>query len=211
MSLDLFSEPAESGALRCYGVITAVVTDTKDPDQQGKVRIKLPGMTDDETGPWARVAVLMAGAGRGTFFLPEQGDEVLVAFDNGNLRVPYVVGCLWNGRDQPPETDADGANNKRFIKSRSGHVIRLDDTNGAEKVEIIDKTGNNSLTFDTASNTITITSAKDVTINASGTLTLSGKTVSISSTGDTKVAATGGLTLQASAKTTVKGATVDIN
>ena len=212
-ALDLFANAAADGDRSlCYGVVTAVVTSNQDPDQQGKVKIKLPGMTDGETGPWARVAVLMGGGDRGTFFLPEQGDEVLVAFDNGNLKLPYVIGGLWNGQDKPPDTNSDGKNNKRFIKSRSGHLLRLDDTQGAEKLEIIDKSGDNSITFDTANNTITITSAKDITISAAqGTLTLNAKTVSISSTQDSTVAATGTLTLQASSKAALKGATVDIN
>jgi uncharacterized protein involved in type VI secretion and phage assembly len=211
-ALDLFATPASDDRSRFYGVVTAVVTNNQDPDQQGKVKIKLPGMTDDETGPWARVAVLMGGANRGTFFLPEQGDEVLVAFDNGNLKLPYVIGGLWNGQDTPPDTNSDGQNNKRFIKSRSGHLIRLDDTQGSEKLEIIDKSGNNSITFDAASNTITITAAQDITISApQGTLTLNATTISISSTEDGTIAATGNLTLQASSKAALKGATVDIN
>lgn len=194
----------------CYGLMTAIVTNNQDPDQQGKVRIKLPGMTDDETGPWARVAVLMGGGNRGTFFLPDEGDEVLVAFDNCN--VPYIVGGLWNGQDQPPDTNADGKNNKRFIKSRSGHLIRLDDTKGSEKVEIIDKSGNNSITFDTANNSVTISSGQDITISApNGTITLKAKTISLTSDSDSSVVATGNLTLQASQQTTIKGSTVNIN
>jgi uncharacterized protein involved in type VI secretion and phage assembly len=209
---DLFSDVTDGDRARCYGVVTAVVTSNQDPDQQGKVKIKLPGMTDDETGPWARVAVLMGGGGRGTFFLPEQGDEVLVAFDNGNLKLPYIIGGLWSSQDKPPDVNADGKNNKRFIKSRSGHLIRFDDTAGSEKVEIIDKSGNNSVTFDAANNSVTINSAKDITISApNGTITLSAKTISISSLGDSTVAATGKLALQASQKTTIKGTTVDIN
>ena len=203
-----FSE--ESG--RWYGVAPAVVTHNDDPTHLGQVQIRFPHMTDDTTGPWARVAVLMGGGKRGTFFLPEEGDEVLVAFENGDPSKPYILGGLWNNTDQPPDTNADGENNKRFIKSRSGHLIRFDDTGGSEKVEIIDKTGKNSITFDSSSNTITITSAQDVTINApQGTISLSAKTISISSSADSTISAKGGLTLQASGNTTIKGAEVDIN
>jgi phage protein D/phage baseplate assembly protein gpV len=209
---DPFSEAGERGVDRWYGVMPAVVIHNDDQTQLGQVQVQLPHMTDDSKGPWARVAVLMGGAKRGTFFLPEEGDEVLVAFENGDPSKPYVLGGLWNNVDKPPDTNAGGKNNKRFIKSRSGHLIRFDDTDGAEKVEIIDKSGNNSLTFDTTSNTITIVSAKDVNINAAqGTIALSAKTISISSTADTAVAAKGGLTLQATGSTTVKGKSVDIN
>ncbi len=209
---DPFAEDSAGRSDRQYGVMPAVVIDNNDPTQLGQVKIRLPHMTDDAVGPWARVAVLMGGGNRGTFFLPEEGDEVLVAFENGDPSKPYILGGLWNNVDQPPDPNADGKNNKRLIKSRSGHLIRLDDTDGAEKVEIIDKSGNNSITFDSSSNTITITSAQDVNINAAqGTITLSAKTISISSSGDTTIAATGGLTLQASGSTTIKGTTVDIN
>lgn len=176
----------------------------------GRIRIKLPGMSDDDIGLWARPAVLMGGAGRGTFFLPEEGDEVLVAFDE--IGDAYILGGLWNGVDNPPDTNADGQNNKRFIKSRSGHLIRLDDTDGAEKIEIIDKSGNNTLTFDTANNTITIASAKDINLQApQGNITLNAKALSISSTGDTSINAQGQATVEASGSTTIKGSTVNIN
>ncbi len=72
----------------------------------------------------------MAGAGRGLYILPEVDDEVLVAFEHGNPSTPYVLGGLWNGKDKPPEANSDGKNNMRVLKSRSGHVIRLDDTAG---------------------------------------------------------------------------------
>jgi uncharacterized protein involved in type VI secretion and phage assembly len=194
------------------GVAVGLVTDNKDPDGLGRVRITFPTRSDDEIGHWARIAVLMAGAGRGTFFLPEVGDEVLVAFEGGNIKRPYVLGGLWNGKDKPPEVNADGKNNLRVVKSRSGHLIRLDDTAGAEKIEIVDKSGGNSITVDTAGNTITITSAADVTIEApQGTLKLSAKTIEISSSANAEVKATGNLTLQASGNTTVKGTMVNIN
>ena len=154
----------------------------------------------------------MAGADRGTFFLPEVDDEVLVAFEHGDLARPYVLGGLWNGQDKPPETNADGKNNLRLVKSRSGHLIRLDDTDGAEKIEIIDKSGGNSITIDTANNAITITSAADVTIDApQGTLKLSAQTIEIASSAKTEVKAQGNLTLEASGNTTIKGAMVNIN
>jgi phage protein D/phage baseplate assembly protein gpV len=210
---DLFSKATERGSDLRYGVVPAVVIHNNDSTHLGKVQIRLPHMTDDSKGPWARVVALMGGGDRGTFFLPEEGDEVLVAFENGDPNKPYILGGLWSNKDKPPDTNADGKNNKRLIKSRSGHLIRLDDTDGSEKVEIIDKSGNNSVTFDTSKNTITITSAQDVNINATqGTITLSAKTISISSSADTTIAAKSGLTLQADGSTTtIKGQTVNIN
>ena len=131
------------------GVSVGLVLDNQDPDGLGRVKIKLPWASDEEIGHWARVAAPMAGDGRGMFFLPEEKDEVLVAFEQGDITRPYVLGALWSGDDKPPESNSDGQNNLRLIKSRSGHLIRLDDSPGAEKIEIIDKSGANSVTVDT--------------------------------------------------------------
>jgi len=210
--IGLFDADTGQQAGRTAGVTPALVLDNKDPQGLGRVKVKFPNLSDDDIGHWARVAVLMAGNQRGTFFLPEAGDEVLVAFEAGDITRPFILGGLWNGQDAPPDTNADGKNNLRLIKSRSGHVIRLDDTDGSEKIEIVDKSGNNHLTFDTANNTITIASAKDITLDASqGTIKLTAQNISLSSTADTKVDAQSGLTLQASGNTTVKGALVNIN
>jgi uncharacterized protein involved in type VI secretion and phage assembly len=203
---------ARSGSRRIDGVAVGLVIDNQDPQALGRVRLRFPALSDDEIGHWARMAVLMAGADRGTFFLPDVGDEVLVAFEHGDIARPYVVGGLWNGQDKPPEVNAGGKNDLRLVKSRSGHLIRLDDTDGAEKIEIIDKSGDNSLTIDTANNAITITSAADVTIDApQGTLTLNAQTIEITSSADTEVSAGGTLTLKASGASTLRGSTVDIN
>jgi uncharacterized protein involved in type VI secretion and phage assembly len=212
MSPDLLGQANRSNGRRIYGVAVGLVIDNKDPQALGRVRLKLPALSDDEIGHWARIAVLMAGADRGTVFLPEVGDEVLVAFEHGDIARPYVLGGLWNGQDKPPETNADGKNNLRLVKSRSGHLIRLDDSDGAEKIEIVDKSGGNRITVDTANNAITITSAADVTIDApQGTLKLSAQTIEISSSANTEVKAQGNLTLEASGTTTLKGSMVNIN
>lgn len=193
-------------------VVVGLVLDNRDPDGLGRVKINLPGVSDDETGHWARVAAPMAGGGRGMFFLPEKRDEVLVAFEQGDITRPYILGALWNGKDKPPESNSDGQNNLRSIKSRSGHVVRFDDTAGAEKIEIIDKSGENSVTIDTESNTIAIKSAQDVVIQAPrGKISLSAKSVEVKSTGDTNVEAQTTLDLKASATMTIKGQRVDIN
>ncbi|MCA1557616.1 MAG: phage baseplate assembly protein V [Acidobacteria bacterium] len=203
----------QSTGHRVYGVMIAIVTDNKDPEGLGRVKLRFPELDETDTTLWARVSVPMAGADRGTFLLPEVGDEVLVAFAHGDISVPFVLGSLWNGTDTPPDTNSNGQNNLRFIKSRSGHLVRLDDTDGAEKIEIIDKSGNNSITFDTANNTITIDSAKDVEINApQGKIKLTAQNIELSSTADTKIQAQGGATLDGSpGTTTVKGTTVNIN
>ena len=211
--MSIFTDSSTRERSRVTGVMVAIVIDNQDPDGLGRVKVKYPALADGDIGHWARIAVLMAGDQRGTFFLPEVADEVLVAFEGGDIESPYVLGALWNGVDKPPDANADGKNNLRLIKSRSGHIVRLDDTDGSEKIEIIDKSGNNSITFDTANNTITISSAQDIDLDASqGTIKLTAQNISLSSTSDTKIQAQGGLTLDGSPGTTVlKGSTVNIN
>ncbi|MCA9605987.1 MAG: type IV secretion protein Rhs [Myxococcales bacterium] len=156
----------------------AVVVDVADPDGQGRVRVRLPWVAEDEgeqATAWARLSTLMAGAGRGTWFVPEPEDEVLVAFVAGDPRWPVVVGALWNGVDTPPETmDGAGQNDVRSITSRAGHVLTFDDTAGAEKVELKTKLGH-TLTLDDASGgTVTLehTNGATIEIDATGTVTV---------------------------------------
>lgn len=204
----LLSPPPET---RFYGVTIGVVTNNQDPDGMGRVKVRLPWLTDEDETDWARIVAPMAGNDRGFYLLPEVDDEVLVAFEHGIVEFPYVLGALWNGKDKPPEANDDGKNNKRTIKSRSGHVIRLDDSDGAEKIEIVDKSGN-SITFDASANTITIKADSDISIQSSnGKLKLSGKGVEITSQDAVKVEASQGMDLKASGQMTVKGATVNIN
>jgi uncharacterized protein involved in type VI secretion and phage assembly len=128
------------------------------------------------------------------------------------VEFPYVLGALWNGKDKPPESNDDGKNNKRTLKSRSGHIVRLDDSDGAEKIEIVDKSGEDSIVFDAQANTITIKADKDISIESSnGKLKLSGKGIEITSQDAVKVEASSAMDLKASGQMTVKGATVNIN
>jgi uncharacterized protein involved in type VI secretion and phage assembly len=148
--VDLLSDE-EQNVKRVYGVAAGIVTNNKDPDKLGQVKVRFPWLSDKNESNWVRIATLMSGKQMGSFFLPEVGDEVLVAFENGNINTPYVIGCLWNGKAAPPETNKDGKNNFRTIKSRSGHEIRFDDTKQKEKVEIKTKSGHYILLDDTSS------------------------------------------------------------
>lgn len=125
---------------RFYGVYTAVVVDVVDPDGQGRIKIRLPWSPDaDGAGyeVWARLATMMGGANRGTWFVPDVDDEVLVNFEAGDPRRPYVLGGLWNGQDTPPESmDSSGENNIKTIRSRNGVVISIDDTSGQEQLTL---------------------------------------------------------------------------
>jgi uncharacterized protein involved in type VI secretion and phage assembly len=170
-----------------YGAYPALVTDIADPDGQGRVKVKLPWSPDADGAAyeaWARLATMMAGNNRGSWFVPDENDEVLVMFEAGNPRRPYVIGALWNGSDAPPESmDGAGNNYIKAIRSRNGVKITLDDTDGQEtfivetpggqkmtlkdgpgSVEIADSNGN-SIKLETAG--VTVTASAKVTINAS--------------------------------------------
>jgi len=171
---------------RNYGVVIGVVTNNNDPQKMGRVKIKFPWRESSDESNWTRIATAMAGKDRGTYFLPEVGDEVLVSFEHGNIQHPYVIGALWNGQDKPPETNKNGKNDIRTIKSRSGHKIIfndeqgkesleietksgqkivLDDSAGKEKVEITDKNGNKIL-IESAQNAMNISSKMKISIQA---------------------------------------------
>jgi uncharacterized protein involved in type VI secretion and phage assembly len=172
---------------RWYGVFPALVADIKDPEGLGRVKITLPWAPDTGGGryeAWARIATLMAGKNRGSWFIPDVADEVLVAFEGGDPRHPYVLGGLWNGVDKPPETmDGAGNNFKKVLRSRNGVKITLDDTDGQEKliletpagqkitlkdgpgsVEALDSNGN-SIKLEPSG--ITVTASAKITVNAS--------------------------------------------
>ena len=206
------TEEQEAMGSRIQGVVVGVVTNNEDPDLMGRVKVKFPWLSDADESHWARISAPMAGKERGVYFLPEIDDEVLVAFEHGDVRFPYVLGALWNGKEAPPAKNEDGKNNIRVIKSRSGHVIRLNDEDGKEKIEIIDKSEKNSIIFDTAENTITIAADKDITLSASqGTIKFDAQKIEIKSSADTKIEAGAGMDVKASSTMNIKGATVDIN
>jgi uncharacterized protein involved in type VI secretion and phage assembly len=143
--LELLAETTEGEATagRVFGAVIGIVSNVADPDSLGRVKVKYPWLKDDSESPWARVVSFMAGPSQGAVFRPDTGHEVLVLFDHGDMRFPYVVGALWNGRDaMPSERGADTDNAIRLIKSKSGHKILIDDTTGQEKVTIEDKAGN---------------------------------------------------------------------
>jgi len=201
-----------AGVGRISGVVIGVVTNNKDEEGLGRVKVRFPWLSEADESHWARIAAPMAGKQRGIYFLPEVDDEVLVAFEHGDVRFPYILGALWNGQDTPPAANDDGKNNLRVIQSRSGHIIRLNDEDGKEKIEIIDKSAKNSIVFDTAENTITITTDKDITLAApQGTMKLDAQKIEIKSSADLKIEAGAGLDVKASATMNIKGATVNIN
>lgn len=202
--LDILTDEDEEleNARLINGVAIGIVTNNQDPDGMGRIKVHFPWLSDENESFWARISTLMAGIDRGSFFIPEVDDEVLVAFGYGDINEPYIIGSLWNGVDLPPEDNADGKNNIRKIKSRSGHEIIfndddeqqqeklvihtkaghkivLDDSSGSEKIVIMDKTESNYIEIDSNQNSMKIESSmkmniksQDITIEAGGRMTL---------------------------------------
>jgi len=134
------------------GVVTAFVKQTDA--KQGRVVVEYRSIDDNLESTWAPIASPMSGKGRGALFMPEQGDEVLVAFLDGKFDSPYVVGFLWNGEQTAPEDDPQN----RVIVTPGGHQLRFEDKEGHKKIEI--KSTQHSVTLDDAP------AAPNIAINA---------------------------------------------
>jgi len=183
----LFGRVSSGLGGRWYGVYSALVSDIKDPDGQGRVKVTLPWSPDAGGAryeAWARLATFMAGNNRGSWFVPDVNDEVLVAFEGGDTRRPYVIGSLWNGSDAPPQSmDGAGNNDLKVLCSRNGVKVTLDDKSGQEQLIletpggqkvtlkdgpgsiVIEDSNGNSVKLESAG--ITITASAKVTVNAS--------------------------------------------
>jgi len=209
--LDLVADAAYQRDSRIHGVVIAVVTNNKDDQGLGRVKVRFPWLSGAVESHWARVATPMAGNGRGLYSLPEVDDEVLVLFDRGDVRFPFVIGALWNGKDKAPSSNGDGHNAERVIKSRSGHVIRLTDESGAEKVEIVDASGKNRVVIDTAANAVTVSADTRIKLSApNGDVVIEAKQLQIAVDG-AKVDVKDALSIHAGGALEIKGKTIDLN
>ena len=187
------------------GIHIGVVEDLDDPERLGRVRVRLPHLADQMTD-WSRQATPMGGRDRGLFFRPEVGDEVLIACEHGDPRRTVVVGSLWSKADPPPSDDGNTTdNNWRFFRSRAGHVLKFDDTSGAERIEIVGSGEDHKLVIDVSGKKIQITcSSGDVSISApSGQIALDADRVEIK--------AKSSMTLDGGQSLTAKATSVAIN
>lgn len=201
-----------------WGPMLGVVTDNSDPDDLGRVKVKLPCLKDDIESTWARLVATGAGAMRGVQFIPEVNDEVLVLFEHGDINRPLVIGGLWSQNLAPPKPNsqciASGHVNERIIQSRSGHVIILGDEQGKEMITIRDKTGKNEVIIDSAQNTMTVKCEQDITVEAkgkvnvkstSGDMAFEGNNLEIKARQNFKVQATGSCEIKSTQSCTVEG------
>ncbi len=200
---------ASAGGPPINGVVVATVSDNNDPNNQGRVKLKFPWLSDDYVTDWARIAQLGAGPDSGSLWLPENDDEVLVAFEFGDIRRPYVVGNLYNGQDLPKSgTDLDlsslisgGAVKQRGFISRRGHQLIFYEDDSDAKISIVTSDGNTQIVIDEQNGEIKISSQGSpgkVTIDAQGDIELD-------SQGNIKLSAQQGISLEAQTNLDLKG------
>jgi uncharacterized protein involved in type VI secretion and phage assembly len=208
---------AEHEASRVFEPVIGIVTDNKDPSKLGRVKLKIPILSDQDSTFWCPIIMLGAGKNRGWFFIPEKDDEVLVLFEHGDLNRPLVVGALWNGKDKAPDTNPGGVP-RRMIKSRLGSKITFDDDK--KQLIIEDGVGKGKITFDAGANKITIealdgdvcfqTPADDMTIVAQSIEMTANTNLEVHA-GDAMQWGAGGSATIKSSGTTLSGSKVNTN
>jgi len=191
-------------------IVIGVVTNNKDPRNWGRVKVKLPWLADNVETDWARVVTPSTGNAHGFYWLPEVNDEVLVAFEQGDTGRAYVMGGLWNGQDAPPKSnddvlDGQGRVKQRIIKSRSGHIITIDDSDDNSSIKIVDSSGQNTFTIDTKNKKITISAEQDLELKAGQNVKITaGQNFSVDASQDAQIKATNNAKVSGMA-TTVEG------
>ncbi len=217
---DLLSPNQSRG--RMNGVVVGQVTNNVDPFMMARVKVKLPflGSLPPVESNWCRIASPWAGGKISGFLaIPEINDEVLVAFEQGDPNFPYIVGQLWNNIDMPPALGVvvGGLVTKRIIKSRSGHVITLNDMAGKEGISIVDKTMMNSIQIDSIKNSLAISTLGDVTIdclnfkvNAKALMNLEGTKVDVKAKALLNLESNGLVKIKSATMLKVEGAVIDI-
>ncbi|WP_243138156.1 phage baseplate assembly protein V [Heliorestis acidaminivorans] len=183
----LYNDDEQTEKTRTFpGVTVAIVTDINDPEKRGRVKVKIVNRdSSDYETDYIRVMTPMTGKQWGSFFFPEVGDEVLIAFNQGDINRPYVLGSLWNKEYKPPTTIENQKNDLRMIRTRSGHELIFNDEKSKESIliktpkalsislnddketiVIKDKAGKNIMTIDSKNGQITVTANKKMTLQS---------------------------------------------
>lgn len=168
--------PEGSGPLY-FGLYPAIVTEIVDPDRLGRIQVKFPslGQGGGDVRAWATLITPYADDNQGFEFLPAVDTQVVVAFEAGNPRRPYIVGSCWNGKESPPEAP-EAANNKRLIKTRSGSLLEFDDTDGAAKITLMNS--GHQLVLDDSAREVSLKHSNGcvITFNAGGQIEIQANT-----------------------------------
>lgn len=213
------------GAHRMTGVMPALVTDVKDPQGLGRVRVSFPLMSDNYVAWWARTVQLGAGQQRGSLVLPEVGDEVLVAFGMGDFDDPYIIGGLYNGQATPKVGWAEhvdgtsGAIKRRAFVSRTGMLVEMLESPSEEKLTLSTTDGKQRITLVQkaaaaieiiSEGPVKVTAKQDVTVETStGSITLKAQKISVEAQTDLMLKAAK-ITVEAQTALTLKGLNVKV-
>jgi uncharacterized protein involved in type VI secretion and phage assembly len=181
--------PRSDGPPRHFGLYPAIVTDVVDPDTLGRIQVKLPwlGSDGEDVRAWATLLTPYADDDQGFEALPSVDTQVVVGFEAGDPRRPYIVGSCWNGKEKLPEAAAK-PNNKRLIKTREKSLLEFDDTSGAVKITLSTSSGH-KLVLDagameikvthSSGPTITMDAAGNVKVNANVNVDLTGSVLNV--------------------------------
>jgi phage baseplate assembly protein gpV len=186
--LDRFESSIHDAARKFYGVAVGTVTSQLDPMGLGRVQLKLPMIDSTDSSAWARVAVPMAGASRGTYLIPDVGDEVLVAFEHGDINAPYVIGALWNLKAPPPLPSP--LPQIRTIRTQAGNEITITEipatitisTPAGQKI-VLSPTGIQITTGSSAINLtpdgITVSGTPNLTLTATAAINITAPNITV--------------------------------
>jgi phage protein D/phage baseplate assembly protein gpV len=157
-------EPPPNRQEKINAPIVGKVVSNYDPQHLARVQVSFPDLSDTMRSGWARVVAPMAGADAGAYFVPDIGDEVLVAFENGDIQKPRILGGSWNDMKRPPKESISLTNSVKLIRTKSGHSIKFDDSQGSEQLSISHKNGS-KIVFE-ANGDLTITSGRSISLSA---------------------------------------------
>jgi uncharacterized protein involved in type VI secretion and phage assembly len=208
------------------GLTIGLVTNNQDPDGMQRVKVTFPYMSDNDESTWARLVLPGAGKARGLMIVPEVDDEVLVGFENGDIRRPFVLGGLWNGKDKPANADlvVSGKVKTRSLTSRKGHQVMIEDTDsaasdtitltlkdgkatlilGGDKMSIIHK-DDVPVSIETPKATFKIAAGGDVKVTGTNITIEAQQAITLKAGTDVKIEAGTGLTAKANTKVSIKG------
>jgi uncharacterized protein involved in type VI secretion and phage assembly len=206
-----------AGGPPVYGVVIATVTDVNDPDDLGRVKLQFPWLCEEYESWWARVAQLGAGANRGAVWLPEVNDEVLVAFEHGDTRRPYVVGQLYNGVDLPELGDGlidggSGAVKRRGFVSKLGHRLTFLDDQSKSGIALLSADNSLRVSLNQTGTTIKVHADGSVEINGSQQVSItSDGAVSIQAGSTLELKGKSGVTIDGGPQVSVSGQMIKLN
>ncbi len=207
------SSNGKVGSDHVYGVVTAVVTGNDDPEKQGRVKFKMPAMSSTYESNWAPVVQAGAGPDSGAAYIPEVQDEVLVAFANGDVTQPFVIGGLHNGVDKPRLGDGlfdNGKVTRRGFVSRKGHRLVFFDADGASGIALITSDNKLRVALNESGNELHIYGDVKVVVESGNELDLTAKKISVKADSDFTLRA-GKVTIKSDSVVDIDGSVIQLN